>query len=259
MKERGNILFLILLAVVLFAALSYAVTSSMRGNGKDASAEKAQLDQSVLDNFQAEMDGALLRLKTTGGCTDAQISYETPAGANVNSNAPADKHCHVFSPLGAGVPWRNLGLGAGCPLTSLAIGQNCNGVVYVGALSSVRLYTAVSNNSNSAWTSTTAVSGAGSASDGLANTNALLAANNGISYPPAESCRTLGAQWYLPSDDEMNVLYLSKAIISNLPTGTLYWSSRHTGTAARACSLNTWGCSSVAYTSSLPIRCMRRD
>lgn len=47
-KNRGNILFLILLAVVLFAALAYAVTASLRGGGKDASTERFDLYASQL-------------------------------------------------------------------------------------------------------------------------------------------------------------------------------------------------------------------
>lgn len=61
--ERGNILFLILLAVVLFAALSYAVTSSMRGGGKDASDEKLSLMASEILNQVALWRTAHERLR----------------------------------------------------------------------------------------------------------------------------------------------------------------------------------------------------
>lgn len=223
MAQRGNILFLILLAVVLFAALSYAVTSSMRGNGKNASSEKAQLNAAALQNYQAQIDGAVLRLKTVGGCTDAQISYETPSGANPNNNAPVDKHCHVFNPAGGGASWQDLGLGAGCVLTSLAIGQNCNGVVYAGDSGSNRLYTTTTDLGNYTWNNGSTGHGVGwinnagiTSGDGLTNTNILVAlTDTGAPYAAAKGCRTLGTDWYLPSRDEM------MAIRNNRTTGAL--------------------------------------
>lgn len=64
--SRGNILFLILLAVMLFAALAYAVTSSIRGGGKDASSENAELKASQILQYMSLLESSIMRLQMTG-------------------------------------------------------------------------------------------------------------------------------------------------------------------------------------------------
>lgn len=106
--QRGNILFLILLAVVLFAALSYAVTSSMRGGGNDASNEKATAQAAELLNYFAQMDGAVQRMMLTGGVKDYELNfyYQTDSkfvfSSNDNTNC-TESRCRVFDPAGGGV------------------------------------------------------------------------------------------------------------------------------------------------------------
>lgn len=60
-SQRGNIFFLILIAVALFAALSYAVTSSTRGgNGKNTSEDEMNIDVA-----RVIQDCAILRQSVT--------------------------------------------------------------------------------------------------------------------------------------------------------------------------------------------------
>lgn len=80
-SQRGNILFLILLAVVLFAALAYAVTSSMRGGGKDAGSEKMDLYAAQIINEVGAWRGAMTRLKMVDNYK--QVLFNTSA-ANGN-------------------------------------------------------------------------------------------------------------------------------------------------------------------------------
>lgn len=108
-KERGNILFLILLAIVLFAALSYAVTNSMRGGGKDASGESAEAKASALLNYMANMDSAIMRMRLTGGYADYQINFwykgdHYAVFSNQSNSNCTQAGCRVFDPAGGGVP-----------------------------------------------------------------------------------------------------------------------------------------------------------
>lgn len=59
-NQNGNVLFLILIAVALFAALSYAVTQSSRGSGS-ADREKRQTDISLVNNHIAAFRSEYLR------------------------------------------------------------------------------------------------------------------------------------------------------------------------------------------------------
>ncbi len=104
MSQRGNILFLILLAVVLFAALSYAVTGSQRGSGKEGVAdEKTDSIASEIINYTALLSNTVNRLKI-GGCKDSELSFENSTFAGyTNSGTPADGRCKVFSPTGGGM------------------------------------------------------------------------------------------------------------------------------------------------------------
>ena len=101
--QKGNVLFLILVAVVLFAALSYAVTQSSRGSG-NANDEQAVISTAQKIQFANAVKVAFDRLSIRG-CDKSEISFDwTPGvGSEKNANAPSDLSCHIFSANGGGV------------------------------------------------------------------------------------------------------------------------------------------------------------
>lgn len=64
-SERGNALFLILIAVALFAALSYAVTQSGRSSGS-IDRETAMIAASQITQYPATLDTTITRMIITG-------------------------------------------------------------------------------------------------------------------------------------------------------------------------------------------------
>ncbi len=104
--NAGNALFLILIAVALFAALSYAVTRTGRGGGSIDRETEILLTAEALQ-YAAQMADVVMRLKLSG-CEDTQISFDSAATGTFYDNplAPADESCHVFSTNGGGMTYR---------------------------------------------------------------------------------------------------------------------------------------------------------
>lgn len=105
----GNVLFLILIAVALFAALSYAVTQSSRSGGGDASKETVQMNISRMTNFIVALRGGITRI-TLPGVEMWQVQYDNNV-YRTQSNAayypalgnPADPTRYLFVSGGGNV------------------------------------------------------------------------------------------------------------------------------------------------------------
>lgn len=81
-NEHGNALFLILIAVALFAALSYAVTSSGRGSGS-ISSEQRMISAAQVTQFGASIRTTVIRMVLTGSAP-ASIGFDTTSPVGVN-------------------------------------------------------------------------------------------------------------------------------------------------------------------------------
>lgn len=113
MNQRGNVLFLILIAVVLFAALSYAVTRSSSGGGKGISDEKARLGASEIEQYVSLLRTEVERLMITNNCTIENLDWrndywkrynDDPSVGILHNPQTPKAGCAVFSDHGGSVP-----------------------------------------------------------------------------------------------------------------------------------------------------------
>ncbi len=116
--ESGNVLFLILIAVCLFAALTYAVTESSRSGGGNASSEANLISSSELTQYMTGIQGTLVRMAVSNSITPDQLLFNPPSdfessggqlirdisGADPKTNASVRQS--VYHPWGGGMPWR---------------------------------------------------------------------------------------------------------------------------------------------------------
>lgn len=76
-EESGNILFYILIAVVLFAALSFAVAQMMRGGNPEKNEEVLRLQASEILQYVRGLTTGIQTIKIEG-LDDGDISFDNP-------------------------------------------------------------------------------------------------------------------------------------------------------------------------------------
>lgn len=110
MASKGNVLFIILIAVALFASLSYVVSQSFRGGTNTISQEQARVAAGeVLRSMQAIKSGYDY-LWNQQGCSIDEISF-IKAGKEIGaedfdaSSPKGDESCDIFHPLGGGIAY----------------------------------------------------------------------------------------------------------------------------------------------------------
>ncbi len=80
-RERGNVLFLILIAVVLFAALSYAIAQSGRSAGADTALETTVMMAGQITEMPAAIRQGVARM-LIDGTTPSAITFTGAASPN---------------------------------------------------------------------------------------------------------------------------------------------------------------------------------
>ena len=108
--QSGNVLFLILIAVALFAALSFVVSKSSRGTADSGANEKASLGAGRIMNFGSNVQAAISRYMVTNGkdITDLKFNndiYKYMDGSLVftSMGTPADPKPYIFHPQGGAI------------------------------------------------------------------------------------------------------------------------------------------------------------
>jgi hypothetical protein len=104
-SQSGNVLFLILLAVGLFAALSYVVSDGSRGGSGTISSEKARLAANEILSYHASMKATVETLQQRG-CSENDFGFSHPiitrtSGEVIYYDSPTMKNsCKLFDPSG---------------------------------------------------------------------------------------------------------------------------------------------------------------
>ena len=112
-SESGNVLFYVLIAVALLAALSFTIAESTRSSVSGMDEEHAALIATEIISIANNTTNAVAELRLQG-CGEDQLSFATPkvAGRYANTKAPADQSCHIYGVSGGNLNYQ--------PINSLA-------------------------------------------------------------------------------------------------------------------------------------------
>lgn len=102
-SQKGSALFIILIAVALFAALSYTVAGMLQkgGSTNELSKRQSELYAGEILDYARVVRQKVQELRISNGCSDTDISFENNIVAGYTNGTNTD--CQVFSPDGGGL------------------------------------------------------------------------------------------------------------------------------------------------------------
>lgn len=107
--QSGNVLFLILIAVSLFAALSYAVTETGRGGSMDVNEQRAKVLAGEILVYMSSVEKMVQRALASGiSESDICFDYDVYPGGNADyehAGCATDEQ-RIFYASGGGVKWQ---------------------------------------------------------------------------------------------------------------------------------------------------------
>ncbi|MCE7886967.1 MAG: hypothetical protein DYH13_05625 [Alphaproteobacteria bacterium PRO2] len=110
--ERGNVFLFILLGVILFAALAFAISRGFRSDTTTAiSQRKAELMAVDVLGYAQRLERAVDRVRRNG-CSESDISFENATVAGYEHTPVVDDKCKIFNPAGGGLSWQTPPSGA---------------------------------------------------------------------------------------------------------------------------------------------------
>lgn len=250
---------------VLFALANVIVINFAFSQGTAINTNGAAADQSAILDLSSASKG--LRIPRVG-LTDTSSSvtpiinpangllvFDTLTGAPGSGITPGFYYWN-----GAKTQWTPLAAGD----CSYTVGQSYGGgkIFYIDASGCHGLISATADQSTGiAWSNiTSGYSGALAYSNGFANTAGIVA--QGATSGAAYMCDTLSlngyTDWFLPSRDEMTMMFMKRAAIGGFAT-TYYWNSTEASSANGSLqSFSTGGMSSDSKSANYRVRAIRR-
>lgn len=128
----GNVLFLILIAVALFAGLSYVISQSTRSGSGSTEKEWIKMAKAQVDNVALTMSTSTLRheFKTNCRLSDIQDNFCPPTTAPATCAAVPRPDCNILNITSPDRPVFNWAGGMGPAYIMLSGGQQNNRVLF---------------------------------------------------------------------------------------------------------------------------------
>lgn len=105
-SQSGNVFFIILIGIVMFAALMFTFSRSARQGTESLGSREAELAASDIISYGQRVERGVQRILSKG-ISESDISFANDIVTGYDNLSCTTEGCLVFSPSGGGVAWAN--------------------------------------------------------------------------------------------------------------------------------------------------------